>query len=408
MADWVLIIAYHFPPENSVGGLRPFRFFKYLQRQGFQCHVITAAPTAADPALAEHTTSIPDPFSSRNGTFGWHTERAIRRLLIPGVVGVQWSGLAYAAGAKFIQAHRGERVTIFSTWPPLGTHLAAWRLKRRFGLPWIADYRDPLARPRSPVYGPRAIWSFSALERAFMRRADVAIANTDSAEQMWRSKYPQWATKFHLLWNGFDPESRIGPLPIPERPFRVFSHVGELYEDRTIAPILESVSRLVANGRIDPATVRVHQVGPAAAACLPDSALIREGQEKGWLQIVPHQIPKPEAVRLAQTADGLMIVLPHSTLQVPAKVFEYLQIGRPLLAFVPPDSPVERILKNAGVRFRAIYTGTASGEFDDAMLDFFSFPNEPTPANQWFEDTFNAESQTASLARLIRDARAPH
>lgn len=405
--QWVLVFAYHFPPENAVGGLRPYRFFKYLPKHGFRCHVITAVDTSSAPDLQQQTVSIPDPFSQRNGSLGWHSERAVRRLLMPGVVGIQWADHAYAAGAQFIEQHRGDRITLFSTWPPLGTHLAAWRLKRRYRLPWIADYRDPLAGRKIPGCGPVTDLSYSLLERVFMRSADVAIANTDTAEQMWRKKYPAEAKKFHLLWNGFDPELRIAPLPIPARPYRVFSHVGELYEGRTIAPVLESVARLVANGRVDPARIQIHQVGPAASACLPDSTLITEAQDKGWLHLRPKQVPKAEALHLAQTADGLMIIQPQSALQVPAKVYEYLQIGRPLLAFIPQISPVERLLNGAGIPFRIIYTGADPERFDESMLEYFSLPNEPTAPSQWFEQNFNAESQTAVLAELIRNAQPP-
>lgn len=403
MTDCVIIIAYHFPPENSVGGLRPFRFFKYLRRQGFECHVITAAPVSKDPEVAALTTSIPDPFTAGRHNLGWHTERAIRRFLIPGVVGTHWSRLAYRAAASLIRERRNQAITVFSTWPPLGTHLAGWRLKRRFGVRWIADYRDPLAGRQAHGYGDVAERCFQYLERTFMRRADVAIANTDSAEQVWRTKYPEFASKFHLIWNGFDPETRIAPLPIPDRPFRIFSHVGELYEGRTMAPILESFSRLVQAGRIDPTKVQIHQVGPAAAACLPDPSFLNAAQEQGWLKLVSQQVPKPDAVRLTQIADGLLIVQPQSALQVPAKLFEYVQIGRPLLAFVPPDSPVERILKGSGLPFRAIHTGARPEQFDSILLEFFSLPNEPVPASTWFENTFNAEAQTRFLASLIRD-----
>ena len=58
--DTVLMFAYHFPPENAIGGVRPFRFYKYLSRQGLKCHVITAAAGAAD--IAPGADSIPDLF----------------------------------------------------------------------------------------------------------------------------------------------------------------------------------------------------------------------------------------------------------------------------------------------------------------------------------------------------------
>ena len=40
----IILIAYHFPPAQEIGGFRPFRFYKYLKRMGYVCHVITASP----------------------------------------------------------------------------------------------------------------------------------------------------------------------------------------------------------------------------------------------------------------------------------------------------------------------------------------------------------------------------
>ena len=40
MQPAILLIAYHFPPSNAVGGARLFRFYKYLKRLGYDCRVV--------------------------------------------------------------------------------------------------------------------------------------------------------------------------------------------------------------------------------------------------------------------------------------------------------------------------------------------------------------------------------
>src|SRR5258708_26890825 len=123
----VLIFAYHFPPEHAIGGARPFRFAKYLSRLGYTCRVFTAADQAGreDPS----TQCVPDPFVTRSGhSLSWQLERAVRKFFLPGEVGMHWSYLAAGAARACIQAHPGASVTIFSTFPPLGPHLAGWQL----------------------------------------------------------------------------------------------------------------------------------------------------------------------------------------------------------------------------------------------------------------------------------------
>ena len=115
----VLIFAYHYPPENAIGGARPFRFSKYLSKLGYTCRVFTAADqTGRDDPNTEY---IPDPFVAypRNG-LGWQVERAIRKVFLPGALGTRWSHHAFLAARAYVRAHRNVRVTIFSTFPVLG------------------------------------------------------------------------------------------------------------------------------------------------------------------------------------------------------------------------------------------------------------------------------------------------
>lgn len=400
MSDrWVLIFAYHFPPENVIGALRPHRFYKYLPEHGFRCRVITAADVRSCPELDAET--VPDPFlSSPSRGFAWQKERLFRRVLFPGAVGLQWSRLACAAGGNFLEAHKHDEVTVLSTWPPLGAHLAAWHLTTQQHLPWIADFRDPLAA--SPViarFGPQTRATSWWLERRFIRAADAFVANTDEMEQTVRRRHPAYQNKVHLIWNGFDPEQRIQALP--PRPQRVFRHVGELYEGRTAAPLIEALAHLIRQGRLAPDSLRIELIGPAAPSCLPPEPILSEGQTQGWLHVLPRQIPKSDAQHMAQTSDGLLLIQPQSTIQVPGKLFEYVQIGRPILALLPPGSAVERILQKCGVPYRIIYTGAPMETFANALLDYFALPSEPVPQSAWFEETFNGRTQTAALAKLI-------
>jgi Glycosyltransferase Family 4 len=402
MSDrWILLFAYHFPPENVIGAARPYRFHKYLQRQGYKCHVITAAKVSEMPELSAER--VPDPFleSPRAGV-GWHAERAVRKLLLPGTLGTQWALHAYRAGKRFLREHSGDRVVILSTFPPLATHLAAWQLSRRTGVPWIADYRDPLTGlPAAARLGKHTQATYRLLDRIFVRSASEVIANTDAAQHALRVRFPGEASKINLIWNGFDPEERLSPGALPSVPIRLLSHVGELYEGRNIAPLLESMARLIGQGRLFPGQFRVRLIGPAEPECLPTPEFTQAAQSRGWLEIVSDQRPKSEALQIARSSHTLLIVQPQSAIQVPGKVFEYLQIGRPILAYVPRESSVERLLGPAGIPFRCIYPDDPPTLVDDKIASFFELDPTPVKPSAWFEETFNAEAQTAALAQLV-------
>jgi Glycosyltransferase Family 4 len=397
----VLMLAYHFPPENAIGAARPYHFYKYLSKMGYRCHVITAADQGTRRDLdAEY---VPDPFVAHpRGGIGWQLERAVRKLLVPGAVGIRWSRLACQAARAFLRSNPNAQVTVFSTYPPLGTHLAAFQLTRNSGLQWIADFRDPLANVPGRTGLTKLQQKLSQwIERTVLETATVTIVNTDAAAENFESSYPNRRDRVHLIWNGFDPEDRIEPLPLPERDYRLVSHVGELYGGRNVTPFLESVSRLIEAGRLVASSVRIRLVGPVESTSVPGPEFLARATQQGWLELIPEQVSQHEARRIAQVSDGLLLVQPHSAIQVPGKLFEYLRLGRPVLAFILPGTPIERILKQSGVVHRCAYAGSSIQEMDNAVASFFDLHEDADPANTWFEEHFDARKLTEGLDALI-------
>ena len=407
--DLIVFFAYHFPPENVIGALRPFRFYKYLSRLGYRCHVITAADVSQLAGIQGEQVS--DPFVTRARTGpGWQVERAIRKFLLPGVVGTQWSVHAYRAAARFIDQHPESRVTVFSTFPPVGVLFAGYWLSRQRNLPWVADFRDPLAN--NPIYNSINRFTknvYQKLERIVMRSADVIVANTDAAQENFKTEYPEIAGRVELLWNGFDPEQRLLSLPVADPNRRVYAHVGELYGGRSATPILTSLRRLIDAGRLDAETFQVRLSGPVVPGSLPDADFIAQAEREGWLKLETDRVPQKAAHQIIRTADALLLIQwETASLQVPGKLYEYLQIGRPILAYVPRVSPVERILEKSGVPYRCVYTSLQAPEMDEAVLDFFQLRAPDTAPNAWFESEFGAPQQAAKLAEFIQRARRRH
>ena len=398
----VLMFAYHFPPENSIGGARPYRFYKFLSRMGYRCHVITAVDQAASPN--PNIEYVPDPFITqpRQGA-GWQLERAVRKFLLPGATGIRWSLRACQTARNFLRANPDAEMTIFSTYPPLGAHLAAFHLTRGSGLRWIADFRDPLGDNPSHTFlnGYQRVlhrW----LERTVAKTATILIANTDAIAEEWKNVYEDQHDHIHLIWNGFDPEDRLLPLPLPERKYQLISHAGSLYQGRIITPLLESFSRLFDSGRLAAGRVRIRLVGSMLTESIPGPEFLQRAKANGWLELISEPIPHMDARTIAQTSDGLLLVQPHSNVQVPGKLYEYLQIGRPVLAYIPFDTPIERILERSGVPYRCVYAGSSPQEMDNAVESFLNLKAEASPASNWFEQNFDARNQTQILEKLIR------
>lgn len=404
----VIMIAYHFPPAPEIGGMRPFRFRKYLQRMGYRCHVVTASPQPRD---AVDTVFVPDELRAvwdegpkgRLSFEGWQ-ELLIRKTMFPGHSGFIWARKAAAACHKIVREHVQERFVVYSTYPPIGTITAGLRVRSNEKIPWIADFRDPIGGTAPELLSPQVRFWIPRLEQRTFRNASAVIANVEAAASVWRQQFPWAQPKLHVIYNGFDPEDVPHARDIPARTHKLIVHAGALYHGRNPNVVVESLARLRAAGASEASSARVLLLGATDAKAGFDQALFDKAQRDGWLELRP-LVPRPEAQRLLEEADGLLLVQPQSNVQVPGKLFEYMCIGRPILALVQPASAVEDILQKASAPHVCIYTDDTDDTADRKMLEFLRLPNAPTTPNEWFRTNFNAAHQAEELARIIEEIK---
>jgi len=407
MKGSLLLLAYYFPPANESGAHRPFRFARYLLRYGYQTHVVTASaqiPEALWPntVAASEDGELRGKARLRNGIY-----RLAQRVL-PYNDGLAWVSPAVEAAAEVIRSTAPRAVV--STSPPVACHLAALTLKRRFGLPWIADFRDPFYR--NPHRTRRRFTEpYEALvERLIFHHADAVIANTDSAAEVMRRRYPAHSEKIHLIWNGYDPEQMLAPRPIPPRDYAMILHAGSLYAGRHPGVLLESLHRLIERGLIDPARIRVRLVGSLDfTRPWVSSASFAALSERGCLEYTSDTVSQQEALREMAEADYLLLLDENeagAAVQVPAKLFQYIRMGRPVLAFTAKNSPAGRILAGSGIPYAAVQQEMPPEQMDEQILSFLQLSSVAVSPSIWFEQQFNAEIQTGALADILAAAGA--
>jgi hypothetical protein len=408
----VIVIAYFFDPSKAVGAMRPWRFYEYLSDLGYDCRVITAFPPPG--SLSDAILHVPDETaaiwdarakqveageSTDSLPLSAQVDRLARRFFLPNQAGLIWYRAAASVAENVIGA---RRAVVFSTYPVLGTHLVGSALKRRKGVPWIADFRDPVLFSGWEQFAFPARFGLQTVERAILNRADIVIANTEPIADEWRQTYRN-SEKIHVIWNGFDPRSQLHALPVPERMQKLLVHAGSLYGGRNANVVAASLERITNSGggeKVALPAARILLVGTLRPESNSDKELCRRGVEQGWLEILP-RVEREEAQRMTQEADGLLLLQPQSRVQVPAKLFEYLSIGRPILAVVPKESAVEWILTRSGVPFTCLYPEDPPEAADAKLREFLALPNTPVQPSAWYLREFDAKHQTDYLARLI-------
>jgi hypothetical protein len=327
------------------------------------------------------------------------------RLLLPYDDRMGWLPSAYVAASRRI----GPGTVLFSTHPPTVTHLTALALKHRFGLPWIADFRDPLwGNPYRT--SQRAALIDPMVERLTVEHADAVIANTEAAGAMLRARYPALANKVHVIWNGFDPDEPLEPVDRAVSPRRVLVHTGTLYGNRTLLPVMLSLHRLIELGTVDPATIQLRQVGRVDPACHDPAHPVSVALERlGCIQVVGQNLPKPEARQEMLSAEWLLVLdmnVRNPGLQVPAKVFEYVRTGRPILAFTVSGSSTERLLAMSGAAHRCVDLDAEPAVIDAALLSFIETPHRPYRLSDAFWQSFAAPYQAQQLVDVMALASA--
>lgn len=407
----VLILCTAFPPDAITGAARPGRFARYLPEFGYEPVVICQSQPGQVPGPPS-VRRVPPPAPGRRARLLAAAGEAAQRYLLPYNDNLPWAAHALAE-AEAVLAGR-EVAAVLSTSPPVACHLVALVLHRRHGLPWVADFRDPLWG--NPFRTRRWFFPYDAmLERSFFSHADAIVANTDAVAELWERRHRDAAGKVSVIWNGFDPDSRFGPATTASGRRRVLAHVGSLYGGRHPGRLLASLARLVRRGELAPDSFLIRLVGTIDEPCLGlEAEAVAALEAWGCLEYNGRNVPQAEAHREVAQADSLLLLdlnERQTSLQIPAKLFEYVQVGRPILAYTPHDSPTERILSRCGVPYRVVDSDMCDTEADRAVLSFLTLPTEPVPPSPWFEERFNGRNQTATLAAILdavtgRQARA--
>ncbi|MBL8201848.1 MAG: glycosyltransferase [Chromatiales bacterium] len=423
MTKRVLLIAFHFPPLNSSSGLqRPLSLARYLPEEGWQPAVLTASVTAYESIDAGSAAGLPA---------GLRVVRApaldaARHLAIrgwyPGWLGIpdRWSSWllgAVPAGLGLIRRFRPD--VIWSTYPLATAHRIGLALHRVTGVPWVADFRDPMVEQIDGEWFPgnaRLRGARLRVERLVARHASAATFCTDSARRIYLNRHParRAGQLAEVIANGFDPEPFAqAEAESPPRQAGVVAkqgltlvHSGTLYPgpDRDPGAFLAALKAVRSRGALPPGLRVVLRATGFDKTYAP---LIGSLDLTDVVELAP-PVAYRAALREMLAADGLLLFQGHtSNPAVPAKVYEYLRARRPILALADGAGETAALLRRAGVgRILPIddpaRIGTGLGEF----LQGLAAGTEPvlSPSGA---DEFSRVHRVAEFATLFTRVASP-
>lgn len=394
---------------------RTLRFAQHLPRFGWQPIVLTIGPRAYEAVASSVGNEVP-PDLEVHRAFGVDAARHLsvfgrypRSLALPD----RWASWRLGAVRRAKRILQSRRIdAIWSTFPIATAHRIALDLAQRARIPWIAEFRDPMWQgDYPPDAAVNRAWR--SLEREVFARADSVVVVTPGAATTYAERFPQFdSSRLLLIENGYDEETFAraaadvarASRESGERPL-VLLHSGLIYpSERDPTQLFQAVQRLKQAGRMSGSGLRIVLRAPgnekdyaARLAQLDIADVVR-------LEPAIDYLP---ALREMLTVDGLLLLqASNCNAQVPAKLYEYLRAGRPILALTDPAGDTARILRNAGIGNIARLESVE--EIENALMGFIEeirrgASSGPMPA---VVAGYSREEQAGQLARALDRAAA--
>jgi glycosyltransferase involved in cell wall biosynthesis len=411
----ILYLSYFYPPLGGPAALRNVKTVKYLSELGCSIDVISVGEieyNIHDASLLheakEHSitrTASLDPMAMMKQMLGRHgdtskslyrkTPERIKlfiRKLYPLDDKVGWLPPLIAAGSKALR--KDDYDLVYVSCGPFSSALAAWWLSKRYKLPYAVEMRDYWNLLSDyKLHGSKLarFW-----EGRILRDAKWIVTATKGIGTDLAAAYGQeLANKMFTLYNGHDEEdyTELQAVPRQEASF-VISYFGALYARRSLKCFYEAFRQLAA-AKLLPTNTKLKLYGNY------NIEAVKEMEESGvtdMICMIPSLCHK-EALEQMAASDALLLVInsssPRGTLT--SKVFEYLRIGKPIVAMVPSTGEAAELLTASGQDYICAMESVSS--IKACLIWLF---NSPPAAFSYDAAKYNRKAQVEALYHFLQ------
>ena len=361
----VLIFAPYFVPRPRVGALRPYRFAKYLSNIGWKV-VVVSIKDSKHTLNAEYQDALKkvklielEPPFDRTQTAGEPAPKAKSQKKSGSSIADwfdnqfpldTWLPFFYMKKKEIRRIFEEEKPdVIWSTSDPWSGGYIAGKIAQKAGIPWVADFRDPwtLCSVRFPKKGNLASVIDQKSEQWMMENADFITFTAKATERKYMNFYSTIHGTTDTLYNSFDldlHELLSTPAAKEKNEKLNILFLGTFRELSTAELIIEVLSKIKEKNPEVLSKVFIHSYGPLKGR---DAVLAKV---KGVLDrfIEREKVPNTEIQSEFDGADLLLLsTQPERDDIVPAKLFDYLISGKPVLSLVQ-NQEVGDILNKTG------------------------------------------------------------
>jgi glycosyltransferase involved in cell wall biosynthesis len=423
----VLIITYYWPPAGGSGVQRWLKFVKYLPDFG----VTPVVYTVDDPEYAVLDSSLSEDVSDELKVLKggiWEPNQLLNRLgakkkkVSAGFLDTKpsltdrilryvranffipdsrkfWIKPSVSLLSEYLKNHEFD--AIITTGPPHSVHLIGLELKRRFGLKWIADFRDPWTSidyfHNLPLTG-RSLKKHKNLESQVLTEADrvVVVGST------MKEDFDPFNKNVRVIPNGYDTYQSESETEL-DREFTL-TYAGLMNDDRNPKALWKVLGKMGASNPEFERDLKIRIVGSCSSEVL--KSIDSNGLSKN-LENLGYQDHR-QVARYQRSAQLLLLTVnevPSAKGIVTGKIFEYMQAKRPVLAIGPTDGDLAGIIENthSGV---VVDFGDES-RMEDVVLGFYrQYRAKSLEVNSRNIEIYHRSNLTAQLFELLKEMQS--
>jgi len=416
----VLFITYYWPPSGKASLHWPLDIMTHLQNFDWKPIILTTKDetfTEKDESLLEKVnpnwevirTKANEPFnlyrkfigkkpgekliasetiSTENKSLVHKISVWIRMNLFIPDARIGWYFPAIQAGRKFLK--KDKVGAIVSIGPPHTTHLIAKKLSVDFNIPFFPVFIDPwvdISYYRNFKRSRVTLIIDNHLEKSVLKKANKVIFITESMKEDYARKYSFLENKSYVLYWGYNEDDfkslPLNPLP-KEGECKTIVHAGNIFDYQNPIMLWKEIKRRIESGE----KFRIKFFGTVAP-------LVKNSiKETGLEEITEYCgfLPYRQMLNELFNADYLLVCASEKR-HVPGKLFEYLRVGKPIIAFGNDNKEVERILQK-----------TSAGrmyDYNDHVSSFFETKFNVELNSEKIMD-FNRKNIAAELSNILK------
>ena len=219
MKNSFLFVAYQFPPMGGPGVQRSYNFVKELDQAGYSPIVFTISEVDIESAKYQKDFSLLEKLPSNinivriqsgqnfklvEKLIKWRIYRLFWYVLYPlfWEKMARWPFIAYKQAKQIIIDNKLDLV--YTSSGPFSSLVLGYLLKKRLGIKWVADLRDPYTDAYAWSYPSKLHWMVSRIwEKWILSKVDELIVNTPEVKKLYIKRNILPESKINVITNGY-------------------------------------------------------------------------------------------------------------------------------------------------------------------------------------------------------------